>query len=132
MSDVEYSPDTTTDVDKTMETLDHETKKALGALYGAPGGVAEVTIATLGYWPRVLLVEENVIEPFEDEPGAGTDEAKQRPAEVVLTRYADEVMAACSAELAEEIQATETDAEKLERAHEKYLAARGSGQPYYG
>ena len=120
-----------TRIEESLDALDIETKKALGALHDAPSGVAELTIATLGYWPRVMLVEEGIIEPFEEEAGSGTAEAKERPSEVVITSYGREIMAASAARHEEEIGA-KADAAALEGAHRDYLRARETGEDYHG
>lgn len=115
----------TADAPACLESLNRDTKKALGALSGAPAGIAELTIATFGYWVRVLLAAEGIIEPFEEHMGSGTDQAKERPAEVVITSAGRKVMAACAEEFAEEIKA-ETNMDRLRREREQYLSSQSA------
>jgi hypothetical protein len=102
--------------DVALESLDRETKEALAALYKAPRGVAELTIATFGYWLRTTLMDVGVIESFD------ADETKEHPAEVVITPFGREVMKACAEKYGQGNEKEE--AEELKRARERYLEAQ--------
>jgi hypothetical protein len=108
-----------------LESLNRDTKTALGALYGAPAGIAEMTIATFGYWIRVVLAQEGIIQPFEEQTGSGTDQAKERPTEVVITSAGRKVMAACADKFAKDIQA-ETNMDLLRQEREAYKSGRAA------
>jgi hypothetical protein len=110
--------------DSALESLDRETKEALAALYKAPRGVAELTIATFGYWLRTTLMNLGVIESFD------TDEAKEHAAEVVITPFGREVMKACAEKYGQSDDADE--AQELERTRERYFEAQKAGEPFYG
>jgi hypothetical protein len=114
----------TSSVEEALESLDRETKQALAALYKAPRGVAELTIATFGYWLRTMLTTVDVIEPFD------ADETKEHPAEVVITPFGREVMKACADEYGQGDD--EDEAQELERARERYLEAQKARRPFYG
>jgi hypothetical protein len=110
-------------VAKTLESLDLDVRRTLAAVHDAPADAAELALATLGYWVRVLLAEEHVMEPFEDEGerGSGSDEAKQRPVTVTLTQHGRAVLDAC-AELVGVDPDLESRMRRLKDAHEGYLA----------
>jgi hypothetical protein len=80
-----------------LRSLNRSTRLALGALHGAPAGVAESAIAAFGHWTRVVLAEEGLIAPFEGELGPDTDRIKGRPSEMVVTPKGRLAMTACAA-----------------------------------
>lgn len=110
--------------DGALESLDRETKEALAALYKAPRGVAELTIATFGYWLRTTLTTVGVIELVD------ADETREHPAEVVITSFGRDVMKACAEKYGQGDEKEE--AEELERARERYLEARKAGERFHG
>jgi predicted NAD/FAD-binding protein len=99
-----------------------ETKEVLGALYGAPTGVAEVTIATLGYWERTALVEAGAIASFENQTGSGSEEVMESPVEVVITRSGRKAIRRYAREFADHIGAR-TNLDRLRREHEAWIAS---------
>lgn len=111
----------------SLEALPPAAKRALGALHDAPLEIAQLTLATLGYWTRVLLADEGIVEPFEKvQPGAPEEtEVLQAPMELKLTPYGHKVMELCAKELPGETDVSAT-AERLRTEHEEFLAARSA------
>jgi hypothetical protein len=108
------------DVGRTLDAIDGDTRRALAALHDAPDEVAELAIATLGYWVRVGLATTGVIERFESDD-EGTDAAKERPVEIKLTGHGRHVLAACSQVVGEDPD-LEDRMQRLREAREEYLA----------
>src|SRR4051812_35401548 len=83
----------------SLEALNPDTRRALARLHRAPSEIAELAIATMGYWVRVGLANEKIIKPFDT---SGSADAKEHPAHVVITPHGRRVIAACAKEFAED------------------------------